>query len=243
VSGSKEHGEQVTRRYAGAAQRIAAGSATCVSAEEAGRIGHSLYVEGLDPDLAQFAAGSIGCGNPVAVAELAPGQTVLDLGSGSGLDVLLSGRRVGPTGRVIGLDMTEQMLDLARRNAAAAGAGNVEFRRGTIEDIPLPDASVDVVISNCVIALSADKPRVFAEIARVLRPGGRLGISDVLADPALTAADRAHNTAECLGGAQTEAEYAALLHAAGLTRISVTVTHEVGNGLHAAIIKAARPAN
>ena len=184
---------------------------------------------------------------------------MLDLGSGVGLDVLLSARRVGPTGRVFGLDMIDEMVELARHNAQQTSASNAEFLRGTIEHIPLPDASIDVVISNCVIALSANQPGVFAEIQRVLRPGGRLGISDVIAEsdlavdqlasePSCDSAgtrdlqidQRAANSVECLGNALTEAEYLALLHAAGLCDVTVTVTHAIGNGLHAAIIKATK---
>lgn len=234
--------QRVGTRYQAAAARITGQPALgAVDPEEADKIGRQLYAGQLDPDLHTIAAGSIGCGNPVAVAELLPGETVLDLGSGAGLDVVLSARRVGPTGRVIGLDMTQDMLELARRNARDAGVTNAEFLPGTIENIPLPDNSVDVVISNCVIALSADKPRVFAEIHRVLRPGGRVGISDVLADTQLTEQQRATNTAECLDTAQTDTEYRATLHTAGLRDIAITRTHEVSNGLHAAIIQAAKP--
>lgn len=237
-----EHQRRVGERYAAAAARITGQpDLGAVDADEADKIGQRLYIGQLDPDLTTIAAGSIGCGNPVAVAELHPGQTVLDLGSGAGLDVLLSARRVGPTGRAIGLDMTEDMLQLARRNADEAGVTNAEFLPGTIENIPLPAASVDVVISNCVIALSADKSRVFAEIRRVLRPGGRLGISDVITEDDLTDEQRATNTAECLAHAHTPADYLATLHTAGLDHASITVTHEVGNGLHAAIIKATKP--
>ncbi|WP_244180254.1 GNAT family N-acetyltransferase [Amycolatopsis pretoriensis] len=188
-------------------------------------------------------ATSLGCGNPLAVAELKPGETVLDLGSGGGLDVLLSARRVGPGGRAIGLDMTDDMLTLARRNAEQAGVTNAEFLKGTIEQIPLPDASVDVVISNCVIALSSDKPAVFGEIARVLRPGGRLGITDILADDSLTDAERAARAGavECLGGALTADRYRTLLHDAGLSGVDVQLTHETGDKLHSAIIRATKP--
>ena len=172
------------------------------------------------------------------------GEVVLDLGSGGGIDVLLSAQRVGPTGFAYGLDMTDEMLELARRNAAEAGASNVEFRKGRIESIPLGDASVDVVISNCVINLSADKATVLAEIARVLRPGGRIGISDIVADDTLTPDDRAAQGSfvGCIAGALSFAEYQAGLEAAGLTDISVTSTHSVGEGLHGAIVKATKPA-
>jgi ubiquinone/menaquinone biosynthesis C-methylase UbiE/L-amino acid N-acyltransferase YncA len=185
----------------------------------------------------------LGCGNPVAVVDLHPGETVLDLGSGAGLDVLVSARRVGPTGRVIGLDMTPEMLDLARRHAAEQGVSHVEFRQGRIEDIPLPDDSVDVVLSNCVITLSADKPRVFAEIARVLRPGGRIGITDVLAEFTLTDAERAAaaNRIECLTSSLTTDDYVATLATAGLAGIEVRRTHQVADKLHAANIRATKP--
>jgi arsenite methyltransferase len=186
---------------------------------------------------------SLGCGNPLAVADLHHGETVLDLGSGAGGDVLLSARRVGAEGRVIGLDMTDEMLELARRNAAEAGAANVEFRQGTIEQIPLPDASVDVVISNCVINLSVDKPAVFAEMFRVLRSGGRVGVTDVVADDRLTPDERAArgDWVGCIAGALSRAEYVAGLTAAGFTDVTVTDTHEVADGMHSAIIKAIRP--
>jgi arsenite methyltransferase len=186
---------------------------------------------------------SLGCGNPTAVAELREGEVVLDLGSGGGIDVLLSASRVGPTGKAYGLDMTEQMLALARRNATAAGARNVEFLLGHIEAIPLPAETVDVVISNCVINLSVDKPAVFAETFRVLRPGGRLGVSDIVAEDHLTAEQRAERGSYlgCIAGALSRSEYQAGLAAAGFTEVSVTFTHQVADGLHAAIIKATRP--
>lgn len=188
-------------------------------------------------------AASLGCGNPLLVADLHEGETVLDLGSGAGGDALLSSRRVGPTGRVHGLDLTDEMLALARRNAAEAGASNVEFHKGHIEDIPLPDASVDVIISNCVINLSPDKPAVFAQMHRVLRPGGRIGVSDVVAEDRLTPAQRAErgSWAGCVAGALSRTEYAEQLAAAGFVGVEVTFTHEVADGLHAAIVKAARP--
>ena len=186
---------------------------------------------------------SLGCGNPVAVADLHPGETVLDLGSGGGLDVLLSARRVGPAGKVYGLDMTTEMLDLARANARQAGAQNAVFLRGQIEAIPLPDGSADVIISNCVINLSPDRPAVFAECFRVLRPGGRLGISDILAGDDLTPAQRTARgaLAGCIAGAPSFAEYRDGLARAGFTGISITATHQVADGLHAAITRAARP--
>jgi SAM-dependent methyltransferase len=187
---------------------------------------------------------SLGCGNPTAVAELREGETVLDLGSGGGIDVLLSATRVGPTGRAYGLDMTEEMLRLARANAAEAGATNVEFLEGLIEDIPLPDASVDVVISNCVINLSTDKPAVIGEIARVLRPGGRVGVSDVVADDHLTPEERAARGSYvgCIAGALSFIEYGELLLGAGLTDIEVDVTHELTDGMYGAIVRAHKPA-
>ena len=186
---------------------------------------------------------SLGCGNPTAVAELRPGEVVLDLGSGGGIDVLLSAQRVGPTGFVHGLDMTDEMLELATRNAVEAGATNVAFHKGRIEAIPLPDASVDVVISNCVINLSTDKATVLAEIARVLRPGGRMGVSDVVADDTLTPDERATrgSFAGCIAGALSFAEYRAGLDAVGLTDVTITSTQEVGDGLHGAIVAAIKP--
>ncbi|WP_432929575.1 arsenite methyltransferase [Microbispora sp. CA-135349] len=185
----------------------------------------------------------LGCGNPVAVAGLQPGETVLDLGSGGGLDVLLSARRVGPTGMVYGLDATPEMIELARANAAEAGATNVEFLHGHIEDIPLPDGSVDVVISNCVINLSADKPRVLAEAFRVLKPGGRLGVSDVIvgdvSDPARHAGTE--RLAGCAAGALTETEYRDLLAAAGFTACTISRTHAASGRLQSAIVQAVTP--
>jgi arsenite methyltransferase len=192
---------------------------------------------------AEAVLASLGCGNPIAVADLREGETVLDLGSGGGIDVLLSARRVGPTGKAYGLDMTDEMLDLARRNAREAGATNVEFLRGRIEAIPLPGESVDVVISNCVVNLSTDKAAVLTEIARVLRPGGRIGISDVVADNHLTPTDRADRGSYvgCIAGALTFTEYTEGLTAAGLTDITVTPTHEVTDGMYGAIIRATKP--
>jgi arsenite methyltransferase len=187
---------------------------------------------------------SLGCGNPTAVAELRPGEVVLDLGSGGGIDVLLSARRVGPAGKAYGLDMTEEMLALARRNATEAGAGNVEFLKGHIEAIPLPAATVDVVISNCVINLSVDKPSVFAETFRVLKPGGRLGVSDIVAEDHLTPEQRAERGSYvgCIAGALSRTEYQTGLAEAGFTGIQITFTHQVADGLHSAIVKAIKPA-
>ena len=254
--------EQVRLRYAAAATRVTSGHGGCgcgqasdcgcdsgccggATAEEPG-FGAELYT-GVDrdalPDTAVLA--SLGCGNPTAVAELRQGETVLDLGSGGGIDVLLSARRVGPTGKAFGLDMTEEMLALARGNATEAGATNVEFLKGQIEAIPLPAETVDVVISNCVINLSVDKPAVFAETFRVLKQGGRIGITDVVAEDHLTREDRAELGAwvGCIAGALSKAEYEAGLAAAGFTGVSVTFTHQVGDGLHSAIIRATRPAD
>ena len=193
------------------------------------------------PDAALLA--SLGCGNPVAVAELREGETVLDLGSGGGIDVLLSARRVGPTGRAIGVDMTDEMLELARRNAAEAKATNVEFRKGTIEALPLDDASVDVVISNCVINLASDKTAVFREIARVLRPGGRMGVSDIVADDLLTPEQRAERGSYvgCIAGALSFREFRTGLQAVGLADVEVVPTHSVAEGMHSAIVRATKP--
>jgi len=219
------------------------GSTCCGPATSA--FGLELYDaatrEGL-PDAAVLA--SLGCGNPIAVAELREGETVLDLGSGGGIDVLLSARRVGPTGHAIGVDMTDEMLDLARNNAAEAGATNVEFRKGTIERLPVDDASVDVVISNCVINLASDKPAVFAEIARVLRPGGRMGVSDIVADDLLTPAQRTERGSYvgCIAGALSFREFRAGLRDAGLTDVDVVPTHQVAEGMHSAIVRAVKPA-
>ena len=190
------------------------------------------------PDGAALA--SLGCGNPTAVADLNPGETVLDLGSGAGIDVLLSAKRVGPSGFAYGIDMTDEMLELARKHQAEAGATNVEFRKGVIEDIPIEDDTVDVVISNCVINLSADKPAVFAEMHRVLKAGGRLGIADIVADDALSTADRLERGSwvGCIAGALGFSEYRAGLEAAGFTGVSIEPTHAVADGMHSAIIKA-----
>ncbi len=186
---------------------------------------------------------SLGCGNPTAVADMRPGEVVLDLGSGGGIDVLLSAARVGPTGFAYGLDMTDDMLELARRNAAEPDATNVEFRQGRIESMPLDAATVDVVISNCVINLSSDKAQVFREIARVLRPGGRVGVSDVVADDDLSPAQRAERGSfvGCIAGALSFSEYRAGLVAVGLTDIEVRATHAVADGLHGAIVRATKP--
>ncbi len=242
----------VRARYAEAARAVLDASpnpsdaaATCCDADNPPVFGKILYDQATRDGLPEAAVlASLGCGNPTAVAELKPGETVLDLGSGGGIDVLLSAQRVGPTGFAYGLDMTDEMLELARRNAAETGATNVEFVQGRIEAIPLPDDSVDVVISNCVVNLSTDKAAVLAEVARVLRPGGRLGISDVVADDGLTLDERAERGSYtgCIAGALSFEEYRAGLRAVGLTGIEVTATHRVADGMHGAIIRATKPA-
>jgi SAM-dependent methyltransferase len=255
--------EEVRSRYAEAARAVldpAAGaqSGCCGSSSDssccgtgsaaldsADCFGGQLYREGETEGLPEEAIlASLGCGNPLAVADLREGERVLDLGSGGGIDVLLSARRVGPAGFAYGVDMTDDMLRLARQNAAKAGAVNVEFRKGQIEDLPLDDGSVDVVISNCVINLSTDKPAVLAEMFRVLAPGGRIGISDVVAEDHLTPADRAAagSYVGCIAGALSSAEYLAGLATAGFAEPSVTFTHEAAPGMHSAIIRAVRPA-
>ena len=239
--------EQVRTRYAAAASAVrgSAGQASCcpTPAETDDRFGGALYTQ-LDRDDLPVAAvaASLGCGNPTAVADLRPGERVLDLGSGGGIDVLLSAKRVGPSGYAYGVDMTEEMLDLARANAAQAGAINVEFVQGTIEDVPLPDASVDVVISNCVINLSVDKPKVLAEIFRLLTPGGRIGISDVVAEDHLSPAERAERGSYvgCIAGALSRTEYLDGLTAAGFVDASVRFTQQVADGMHNAIIQATK---
>lgn len=233
--------EDVRRHYASAAIRV--NESCCASTEEG--IGMAVYGgDDLDTVPSPAALASLGCGNPTAVAELKPGETVLDLGSGGGIDVFLSARRVGPSGFAYGLDMTGEMLDLARWNQKEAGIANVEFLEGYIEEIPLPDASVDVVISNCVINLSPDKPAVFTEIARVLRPGGRIGVSDIVAENHLSTDDRRErgNWAGCVAGALTFADYETGLRDAGFVDISIVSTHMFGDGMHSAIIKAVKPA-
>jgi ubiquinone/menaquinone biosynthesis C-methylase UbiE len=238
--------EEVRARYAETARDVLSGKAggccgdDCCSGDAAS--GSALY--GIQeraelPDAAVLA--SLGCGNPTAVAELREGETVLDLGSGGGIDVILSARRVGG-GTVYGLDMTDEMLDLARRNAAEAGVTNVEFLKGYIEDVPLPDDSVDVIISNCVINLSADKTRVFAEMHRVLRQGGRLGVSDVVASDELSPEQRAErgSIVGCIAGALSFAEYRAGLERAGFEAIEIEPTHEVADKMFGAIVRAYR---
>jgi SAM-dependent methyltransferase len=243
--------EDVRRRYAEAATAVSSGAGedcdcchpgtTC--AEEGHAFGPELYDALTAEQLPEAAVlASLGCGNPTAVAELREGETVLDLGYGGGIDVLLSAKRVGPAGKVYGLDMTEEMLALANRNRDEAGASNVEFLRGYIEEIPLPASVVDVVISNCVINLSTDKPRVFAEMYRVLRPGGRIGVADVVAEDDLTPDQRAERGSYvgCIAGALSFAEYGDGLRAAGFADVSITSTHESTPGIHSAIVKATK---
>jgi arsenite methyltransferase len=243
--------ETVRERYAAAARLAAAEptSSCCgqptTDASGAQVWGGALYTteEAVDAPEAALNA-SLGCGVPTAVADLHEGETVLDLGSGAGADVLISARRVGAAGKAIGLDMTDEMLALARANAAAAGVDNVEFLKGYLEDIPLPDESVDVVISNCVINLAADKRVVLAEAARVLKAGGRLAVSDVIADPDMdesTKADMAQWTG-CIAGALTEDEFRAALSAAGLVDIEIRPTHRVHEHAGSAIVRARKPA-
>ena len=234
-------------RYAEAATAVcdSAGAASCCPAPAEGddRFGSILYTQ-LDRDTLPVAAvaASLGCGNPTAVADLRD-ERVLDLGSGGGIDVLLSAQRVGPTGFVHGVDMTAEMLDLARANAASAGVSNVEFIEGTIEEVPLPDGTVDVVISNCVINLSVDKPKVIAEMFRVLAPGGRIGISDVVAEDRLSAQDRLDrgSSTGCIAGALSKTEYLQGLAAAGFVDADVRFTHQAADGMHGAIIRAGKP--
>jgi arsenite methyltransferase len=242
---------EVRARYAEAA-RAATDRRSDSQAQSSccGPDGTAVYGDHLYPDADRAALpdaallASLGCGNPTAVADLREGERVLDLGSGGGIDVILSARRVGPTGRAFGLDMTDEMLELANRNAADVGVTNVEFVRGTIESVPLPSSTIDVVISNCVINLAADKAAVFREIARVLRPGGRVGVSDVVADDTLSPIERAErgSFAGCIAGALSFSEYRAGLAAVGLTDVEVVPTHPVADGLHAAIIRATKPA-
>jgi arsenite methyltransferase len=242
--------EQVRQRYAEAARAVTEGSAaSCGSGsccqndppEAFGEVLYSADEKGGLPDAAALA--SLGCGNPTLVADLNEGESVLDLGSGGGIDVILSARRVGPTGTAYGLDMTDEMLALAQMNAREAGATNVHFLKGLIEAIPLPADSVDVVISNCVINLSADKPAVLTEMARVLKPGGRIGITDVVAEDRLTPQERLErgDFAGCITGAMSIGEYQAGLEAAGFEDVSVTFTHEITDGIHGAIVKARKP--
>ena len=251
--------EEVRKRYAEAATAVSTGTMDSEALESAGCCGEDaasccgdsgtvfgmgLYEGNETTELPQEALlASLGCGNPTAVAELKEGETVLDLGSGGGIDVLLSAKRVGPTGTAYGLDMTDEMLELANKNKAEAGVENVEFLKGFIEEIPLEDATVEVVISNCVINLAADKSAVFAEMYRVLKPGGRIGVSDVVASNDLDAQQRAERGSYvgCIAGALSFAEYEAGLTAAGFTEVSLQVTHDVADGMHSAIVRATKP--
>ena len=235
--------EQVRARYAEAAIQVQSGAASCCGSDT-DAIGAGLYSALEQAELPEAAVlASLGCGNPTAVAELREGERVLDLGSGGGIDVLLSAKRVGPTGRAIGLDMTDEMLALAQRNAADVGATNVEFLKGTIEAIPLPADSVDVVISNCVINLAADKPSVFREIARVLKPGGRMGVTDIVAEDRLTPEERLERGSwtGCIAGALSVSEFRAGLEAVGLAEVTLTPTHDVADGMVSAIVQAVKP--
>ncbi|GAB2564061.1 arsenite methyltransferase [Leucobacter ruminantium] len=270
MSQNTELREQVRDRYAQAATAVATGTrnadllteetpagSCCASAPAAEEtdagsccapteraFGAGLYDEATAAGLPLEAVeASLGCGNPTAVAELHEGERVLDLGSGGGIDVLLSAKRVGPTGFAYGVDMTDEMLELAEANKAQTEATNVEFLKGTIEDVPLSDGAVDVVISNCVINLSTDKPAVLAEMFRVLTPGGRIGISDVVAEDRLTPDQRAERGSYvgCIAGALSRSEYLDGLAAAGFTDASVEFTHEAADGMHAAIIRATKP--
>lgn len=235
--------ESVRKRYAEAALSVdddgCCGDECCPD-QDPRLFGSNLYGNDAVDVPESAVAVSLGCGNPTAVADLEQGEVVLDLGSGGGIDVFISARRVGPTGRVIGLDMTDEMLELARRNQREAGVDNVEFVKGLIEDIPLDDGSVDVIISNCVINLSVDKPTVFAEMARVLRPGGRVGVSDVVADDDLAPADRAARGSHvgCIAGALSFNEYRTGLASVGFDDIEIVPTHEVAEGMHGAIVRA-----
>ena len=258
--------EEVRRRYAAAARAAGEGkrscdcgadccsdgvrgegcsSDNCCAGGTPADFGEALYDSEQRGELPEAAVlASLGCGNPTAVTDLREGETVLDLGSGGGIDVILSAKRVGPTGIAYGLDMTDEMLALAQKNAAEAGIRNAVFLKGLMEDVPLPASSVDVVISNCVINLSTDKPAVLAELGRVLRPGGRIGISDVVAEDRLSPEGRAERGSYvgCIAGALSQGEYEAGLRAAGFEEVSVTFTHEVADGLHGAIVKARKGA-
>jgi arsenite methyltransferase len=244
--------EEVRRRYAESARAVTEGSgergcgsgSCCADGEsDAAMFGQALYDAEQRGDLPEAAAlSSLGCGNPPMVADLNEGETVLDLGSGGGIDVILSAKRVGPTGLAYGLDMTDEMLALARRNQAEAEITNAIFLKGIIEAVPLPADSVDVVISNCVINLSTDKAAVLTEIARVLKPGGRVGVSDVVAEDRLSPEERAERGSfvGCIAGALSKGEYEEGLRAAGFEQIEVSFTHEVADGMHGAIVKATK---
>lgn len=243
--------DQVRDRYAQAAREVSAKRSVSCCGDDggcgddaAGVFGSDLYrvlSKGEVPAAAVTA--SFGCGDPTTVADLREGEVVLDLGSGGGLDVLLSARRVGPGGKAYGLDMTDEMLELAERSRLEAGIDNAEFMKGHIEEVPLPDASVDVIVSNCVINLSVDKPKVFSEMFRVLREGGRIGVSDVVGDDHLSPADRAERGSYvgCIAGALSFSEYRDGLGAAGFSEVTVEATHQVAEGMHATVIKATKP--
>jgi arsenite methyltransferase len=252
--------EHVRERYARAATAVAQNNesalnildesccsqASCGHDEVAVAFGAGLYSAEEHGELpAEAIAASLGCGNPIAVADLRAGEKVLDLGSGGGIDVLLSARRVGPTGFAYGVDMTDEMLALAETNKVKSGLTNVAFLKGTIEAVPLPNESVDVVISNCVINLSTDKSAVIAEMFRVLAPGGRIGVSDVVADDDLTSDMRAERGSYvgCIAGALSKTEYLDGLVAVGFVNPTVTYTHEVAQGMHGAIVNATKPSD
>ena len=249
---AEELREEVRRRYAESARAViertgdggCCGSSCCTEGEgDETTFGEALYDAEQRGDLPEAAVlASLGCGNPTAVADLHEGEVVLDLGSGGGIDVILSAKRVGPSGTAYGVDMTDEMLALAQQNARAAGVANAHFLKGEIERIPLPAGSVDVVISNCVINLSTDKPAVLTEMARVLRPGGRLGISDIVAEDRLTPSERGERGSYvgCIAGALSKGEYEAGLEAAGFGQVSVEFTHQVADGMHGAIVKAVK---
>jgi len=244
--------ETVRDQYAAAARAATEGqggccgpeAVSCSPADATGVFGATLYDEATRVEAPEAAVNaSLGCGVPTAVADLSDGEVVLDLGSGAGADVLISARRVAPSGHAIGLDMTDEMLELARANAADAGVGNAEFIKGYLEEMPLADASVDVVISNCVINLSADKPRVIAEAARVLRPGGRFAVSDVIADPDMDQVTKDSMAAwtGCVAGALTEGEFRRVLSDAGFAGVEIEQTHRVHEHAASAIIRARKP--
>lgn len=235
--------DQVRDRYAAAATAVTNGSRSSCCDDSCTPAGGLYELSDREALPADALAASLGCGNPLAVADLSEGETVLDLGSGGGIDVLLSARRVGPTGKAYGLDMTDEMLALAQANAQEAGVTNVEFFKGTIEAIPLPANTIDVIISNCVINLSVDKPAVFAEAYRVLRPGGRFGVSDILAEDHLTPPQRAERGeyVGCIAGALSFTEYREGLTTAGFTDIEITPTHHAADAMHSAIVRARKP--
>ena len=250
---SAELKEEIRDRYAEAARQASAGTGCagpscceengCCGDAGPDAFGAALYEPAARGDLPERAVlASLGCGNPTAVAELREGEAVLDLGSGGGIDVLLSAKRVGPTGLAYGVDMTDEMLELARRNATEAGIGNAHFLKGEIENVPLPSASVDVVISNCVVNLSTDKQAVLDEIFRVLRPGGRVGVTDVVAEDRLSPEERAERGSYvgCIAGALSKGEYEEGLQRAGFSAVSVEFTHRVADGMHSAIVQAVK---